>query len=167
MRLATCLLLSLALPARLAAQTDAEVARVTERLVPALVEIRHDLHRNPELSNRETRTAGVVERELRRLGLEVRTGVAKTGVIGILRGAKPGRTVGVRADMDALPVGETTEVPYRSTATTQYLGRDVGVSHACGHDVHVAVALGVAEVLAGMRQKLAGTVVFVLSLIHI
>ena len=161
MRLATCLLLSLALPARLAAQSDADVARATERLVPALVEIRHDLHRNPELSNRETRTAGVVERELRRLGLEVRTGVAKTGVIGILRGAKPGRTVGVRADMDALPVVEATEVPYRSTATTQYLGRDVGVSHACGHDVHVAVALGVAEVLAGMRQKLAGTVVFV------
>jgi amidohydrolase len=129
--------------------------------MPGLVEIRHDLHRNPELSNAEVRTAGVVERELRRLGLEVRTGVAITGVIGVLKGARPGPVVAVRADMDALPVTETTEVPYRSRAVTQYLGRDVGVSHACGHDVHVAVALGVAEVLSGMRQSLAGTVVFV------
>ncbi|HEX5818134.1 MAG TPA: amidohydrolase [Gemmatimonadales bacterium] len=162
MRAAACLLLLLLVsPAGAVAQSDADVARATERLVPALVAIRQDLHRNPELSNRETRTAGVVERELRRLGLEVRTGVARTGVIGVLRGARPGRTVGVRADMDALPVTEATEVPYRSTATTQYLGRDVGVSHACGHDVHVAVALGVAEVLAGMRRQLSGTVVFV------
>jgi amidohydrolase len=103
----------------------------------------------------------VVERELRRLGLEVRTGMAKTGVIGVLKGGKPGRTIGVRADMDALPVTEATDVPYRSTARAEYLGRDAGVSHACGHDIHVAVALGVAEVLAGMREKLAGTVVFV------
>ena len=149
------------LAARLAAQSDADVARATDRLLPGLVEVRHDLHRNPELSNAEVRTAGVVERELRRLGLEVRTGVAITGVIGVLKGARPGPVVAVRADMDALPVTEATEVPYRSTAVTQYLGRDVGVSHACGHDIHVAVALGVAEVLAGMRQRLAGTVVFV------
>lgn len=149
------------LAARLDAQSDADVARATARLMPGLVEIRHDLHRNPELSNAEVRTAGVVERELRRLGLEVRTGVAITGVIGVLQGARPGPVVAVRADMDALPVTETTEVPYRSAAVTQYLGRDVGVSHACGHDIHVAVALGVAEVLAGMRQALAGTVVFV------
>jgi amidohydrolase len=159
------LILSLTVPAlfaaRLDAQADVEVARATERVMPGLVEIRHDLHRNPELSNAEARTAGVVERELRRLGLEVRTGVAITGVIGVLKGARPGPVVAVRADMDALPVTETTEVPYRSTAVTQYLGRDVGVSHACGHDIHVAVALGVAEVLAGMRQRLAGTVVFV------
>jgi amidohydrolase len=162
MRQLRCLLtLPVVLATRLAAQADADVARATERLVPGLVEIRHDLHRNAELSNREVRTAGVVERELRRLGLEVRTGVAVTGVIGVLKGARPGPVVAVRADMDALPVTETTEVPYRSAAVTQYLGRDVGVSHACGHDVHVAVALGVAEVLAGMRQKLAGTVVFV------
>jgi len=151
----------LVLAARLAAQSDADVARATDRLLPGLVEVRHDLHRNPELSNAEVRTAGVVERELRRLGLEVRTGVAITGVIGVLKGARPGPVVAVRADMDALPVTEATEVPYRSTAVTQYLGRDVGVSHACGHDIHVAVALGVAEVLAGMRQRLAGTVVFV------
>jgi amidohydrolase len=149
------------LTGRVMAQSDADVARATERLLPGLVEIRHDLHRNPELSNAEVRTAGVVERELRRLGLEVRTGVAITGVIGVLKGARPGPVVAVRADMDALPVTEATEVPYRSTAVTQYLRRDVGVSHACGHDIHVAVALGVAEVLAGMRQKIAGTVVFV------
>lgn len=149
------------LPSAARAQSDAEVARATEALVPRLVELRHDLHRHPELSNRETRTAGVVERELRRLGLEVRTGIAGTGVVGVLKGGKPGPVVGVRADMDALPVTEATDVPYRSQATTQYLGREVGVSHACGHDIHVAAALGVAEVLAGMRPKLAGTVVFV------
>ena len=160
-RLLTLMTLPVLLTGRLAAQADADVARATERLMPALVGIRHDLHRNPELSNVEVRTAGVVERELRRLGLEVRTGVAITGVIGVLKGARPGPVVAVRADMDALPVIEATEVPYRSAAVTQYLGRDVGVSHACGHDIHVAVALGVAEVLAGMRQKLAGTVVFV------
>jgi amidohydrolase len=155
------LLLLLAIPARLPAQADAEVARATAAITPRLVELRHDLHRNPELSNRETRTAGVVERELRRLGLEVRTGIARTGVVGVLKGGRPGPVVGVRADMDALPVTEATDVPYRSQATTEYLGRTVGVSHACGHDIHVAAALGVAEVLAGMRQKLAGTVVFV------
>lgn len=154
------LLLSL-VPAGLVAQSDADVARATDAALPRLVELRHDLHRNPELSNREVRTAGVVERELRRLGLEVHTGIAKTGVVGVLRGGKPGPTVGVRADMDALPVTETSGFPFKSTATATYLGREVGVSHACGHDIHVTVALGVAEVLAGMKAKLAGTVVFV------
>jgi len=140
---------------------DAEVARATERLTPHLVEVRHDLHQHPELSNRETRTGTFVAGELRRLGLEVRTGVARTGVIGVLKGARPGPTVAVRADMDALPVVEQGDLPWRSTVTTTYAGRDVGVSHVCGHDMHVAVALGVAEVLAGMRERLAGTVVFV------
>ncbi len=137
-----------------------QVVRVaTERIMPKLVEVRHDLHRHPELGNREARTAALVARELARLGLEVRTGVAKTGVVGVLRGGRPGRVVGVRADMDALPVTEQTDLPFKSVATTNYLGRETGVSHACGHDIHVAVALGVAEVLAGMRSRLPGTVV--------
>ncbi len=140
---------------------DADIAAATQRILPRLVEIRHDLHRNPELSNRETRTAEVVARELRRMGLEVRTGVARTGVVGVLRGGRPGPAVAVRADMDALPVTEESELPFKSVAKAQYLGRETGVSHACGHDIHVAVALGVAEVLAGRKANLAGTVVFI------
>lgn len=140
---------------------DSQIRAAVERIAPSLIELRHDLHRNPELSNRETRTAGVVARELRRLGLEVREGIAKTGVVGILRGGRPGPVVGVRADMDALPVTEETDLPFRSVARTEYLGRETGVSHACGHDIHVAVALGVAEVLAGERERLAGTVMFI------
>jgi amidohydrolase len=139
---------------------DPEVRAATERILPKLVEVRHDLHRHPELGNRETRTAALVASELRRLGLEVRTGVAKTGVVGILRGKRAGRVVGLRADMDALPVTEKTDVPFKSVETATYLGRETGVSHACGHDIHVAVALGVAEVLSGFRNKLPGTVVF-------
>lgn len=141
--------------------SDAEVTAVVDRIMPRLIEIRHDLHQNPELSNRETRTAGVVARELGRLGLDVRTGIARTGVVGILRGGKPGPVVAVRADMDALPVTEETAIPFRSVARATYLGRETGVSHACGHDIHVAVALGVAEVLAGARAELAGTVMFI------
>ena len=139
---------------------DTELRTATERILPKLVEVRHDLHRHPELSNRETRTAALVARELRRLGLEVRTGVAKTGVVGILRGGRTGRVVAVRADMDALPVTEKTDLPFRSVETATYLGRQTGVSHACGHDIHVSVALGVAEVLSSSRGRLSGSVVF-------
>jgi amidohydrolase len=139
---------------------DAEVRAATERILPKLIAVRHDLHRHPELGNRETRTAALVARELRRLGFEVRTGVAKTGVVGVLRGGRPGRVIGVRADMDALPVTEQTDLPFKSVETTTYLGRETGVSHACGHDIHVAVALGVAEVLSGARNRLPGSVVF-------
>ncbi len=152
---------ALLVAAPLAAQTDAEIAAAVQKVAPRMIEIREDIHRNPELSNRETRTAALVAAELTRLGFEVRTGVAHTGVIGILRGAKPGRVVAVRADMDALPVTEQTDLPFRSVAKATYLGREVGVSHACGHDIHVASELGVANILAGMKQKLAGTVVFI------
>lgn len=152
--------LCLLLPTGVAAQKhEADVRAATERIAPRLIELRHDLHRHPELGNREKRTAGVVARELRRLGLEVRTGVAKTGVVGILRGGRPGPVVAVRADMDALPVTEQIDLPFKSVETTTYLGRETGVSHACGHDIHVTVALGVAEVLGGMRDRLPGTVV--------
>lgn len=141
--------------------TDRAVAAAVDRLVPRIVEIRHDLHQNPELSNRETRTAGVVAEHLRALGLEVRTGVAHTGVVGVLRGGRPGPVIAIRADMDALPVTENTPYPWKSTVRTEYLGNQVGVSHACGHDVHTAVQMGVASVLAGMRQDVAGTVLFI------
>jgi amidohydrolase len=144
------------------AQTaDPRVAAAVERFAPRITEIRHDLHQHPELSNRETRTAGIVAEHLRSLGIEVRTGVAHTGVVGILRGGRPGPTLAIRADMDALPVTEDTPYPWKSTARAEYLGNQVGVSHACGHDVHTAVQMGVASVLAGMRQEIAGTVLFI------
>jgi amidohydrolase len=156
------LALAAAVSAPAAAQdADPAVAAAVDRLTPRIVEIRHDLHQNPELSNRETRTAGVVAAHLRSLGLEVRTGVAHTGVVGVLRGGRPGPVVAIRADMDALPVTEDTPYPWKSVVRTEYLGNQVGVSHACGHDVHTAVQMGVASVLAGMRQDVAGTVVFI------
>jgi len=150
------------LPATLAAQRfDAEVGAAVERLAPRITEVRHDIHQNPELSNREFRTARLVAAHLRSLGMEVDTGIAHTGVVGVLRGGRPGPVVAVRADMDALPVTEDTPYPWKSTVKTEYLGNQVGVSHACGHDVHTAVQMGVASVLAGMRERVPGTVVFV------
>lgn len=157
---ALALAAAIALPAA-AQSADPAVAAAVDRLAPRIVEIRHDLHQNPELSNRETRTAGVVAQHLRSLGLEVRTGIAHTGVVGVLRGGRPGPVIAVRADMDALPVTEDTPYPWKSVVRTEYLGNQVGVSHACGHDVHTAVQMGVASVLAGMRQDVAGTVLFV------
>jgi len=145
----------------LAAQSEAELRAAIERVAPRMIELRQDIHRHPELGNRETRTAGIVADELRRLGLEVRAGVAHTGVIGILRGGRPGPVIAFRADMDGLPVTEQVDLPFKSTVTATYLGRSTGVSHACGHDTHVAAQLGVAAVLAGMRQRLPGTVVFI------
>jgi amidohydrolase len=132
-----------------------------ERALPGLIELRHQIHAHPELSNRETQTAALVAKQLRGLGLEVRTGVAHTGVVAIVRGAKPGPIVAVRADMDALPVTEHTDLPFRSTVRAQYDGQEVGVAHACGHDVHTTVGLGVATVLAGMRASLPGTVLMI------
>jgi amidohydrolase len=131
---------------------DAEVAARVEALLPRLVDTRRDLHAHPELSNREFRTGKIVAEEMRRLGLEVRHPVAKTGVVAVLRGAGDGRVVGVRADLDALPVEERNEAPYRS--------QNPGVMHACGHDAHTAIAIGVAQVLGGLKAHLPGTVVF-------
>ena len=140
-----------------AADTDASL----EQALPHLIELRHDIHQHPELSNRETRTAALVAKEMKALGLEVRTGIAHHGVIALLRGGKPGPVVAVRADMDALPVTEDTDLPFRSTVRTQYNGEEVGVAHACGHDVHTTVGIGVATVLAGMRKELPGTVMMI------
>jgi amidohydrolase len=153
-----------AAPARAVAAAGADSAAVNaavDRVAPAMIEIRHDLHQHPELGNRETRTAGIVADRLRALGIEVRTGVAHTGVLGILRGGRPGPVVAVRADMDALPVTEATDLPFKSTVRTTYNGQDVGVMHACGHDEHTAILLGVAQILSGMRERLPGTVLFV------
>ena len=113
---------------------------------------RRDIHANPELSNREFRTSALVAQHLRSLGIEVQTGVAHTGVIGLLKGGKPGPVIALRADMDALPVVEKTGLPYASTVRGEYQGRDVGVMHACGHDTHVAILMGAAEVLAAVRE---------------
>src|SRR5687767_8016165 len=122
---------------------------------------RRDIHQNPELGNREFRTSALVAAHLRACGIEVTEKVAHTGVVGVLRGGKPGKVVALRADMDALPVAEQTDVPFASKVRSTYNGQDVGVMHACGHDAHVAILLGVAEVLAGVRSELPGTVKFI------
>jgi amidohydrolase len=143
--------------ARLSRGVDARVADV----LPKVVSWRRDIHQHPELGNREVRTAKLVADHLTALGLEVKTGVAHTGVVGILRGGKPGAVVALRADMDALPVVEQVDLPFKSTVKTEYNGQQVGVMHACGHDNHVAILMGVAEVLAGMKAEIPGTVKFI------
>jgi len=138
-------------------EADRRAAEVEDKVVAW----RRDIHENPELGNREFRTAELVAEHLRSLGIEVQTGVAHTGVVGVLRGGRPGPVVALRADMDALPVTEMADVPFASKVRTEYDGQEVGVMHACGHDVHTAVLMGAAEVLAGMRDRLSGTVKFI------
>jgi len=142
----------LAFAAAATAAPDAEIRAATDALAPALVETRRDIHRHPELGNREFRTGKLVAERLRALGLDVRYPVAKTGVVGILKGGRPGAVVAVRADLDALPIQERNDVPYKS--------ENAGVKHACGHDAHTTILLGTAEVLAKMKDRLPGTVVF-------
>ncbi|KAI9020410.1 N-acyl-L-amino acid amidohydrolase [Hyaloraphidium curvatum] len=139
-----------------------DVDALIAKELPAIVELRHDLHQHPELPNREFRTAKIVADYLKQAGVEdIRTGIAKTGVIGVLRGAKPGKTICLRADMDALPVLELQDLPYKSTVVdNDYPGGPFPVMHACGHDTHVAMLLGAAKVLCQMRDQLEGTVVF-------
>ena len=141
----------------LAEEIDRRAADVEARVI----EWRRDIHQNPELGNREFRTAAKVASHLRDLGMDVRTGVAHTGVVGLLRGARPGPVVALRADMDALPVTEQVDLPFASRIRATYNGQDVGVMHACGHDNHVAILMGVAEVLAGLREQLPGSVKFI------
>ena len=130
-------------------------------VLPKVIEWRRHIHQNPELGNREFKTAEYIAAHLRSLGMEVHTGVAKTGVVGILKGGKPGPVVALRADMDALPVAERTDLPFKSTVMAEYNGQQVPVMHACGHDSHVAMLMGAAEVLAGMKKDIAGTVKFI------
>jgi amidohydrolase len=153
-----------AVPTALAAQgatsLHADADRLGARVLPKVVSWRRDIHQHPELSFQETRTAKLVADHLRALGMEVRTGVGGNGVIGVLKGGRPGPVVALRADMDGLPVTEQGDLPFKSTVRTTYNGQDVGVMHACGHDNHVAILMGAAEVLAGMRDRLPGTVKF-------
>jgi amidohydrolase len=141
-----------------AAQPDAQsVAAV----LPQIIAWRRDLHQHPELSNRETHTSKIVADELKKLGYTVRTGLAHTGVTGVLVGGKPGPKLAIRADMDALPVTEAVDLPFASKATGEYLGKTVGVMHACGHDAHTAMLLGLAEIFAGMKEDLPGQVMLI------
>ena len=126
-----------------------------------IIDLRHQIHQYPELGNREYKTAKLVAKHLRSLGIEVETDIAYTGVVGVLKGNKPGPVVAVRADMDALPVTEETDLSFKSTVKTTYLNKEVGVMHACGHDIHTSVQLGVASVLASMKRSLPGTVKFI------
>jgi amidohydrolase len=144
-------------PLRMDVQVDAAAAALEAKVIAW----RRDFHQHPELSNREIRTAGAVAGHLRALGLAVQTGVAHTGVVGLLDSGKPGPVIALRADMDALPVAEQVDLPFASKERTTFNGQDVGVMHACGHDCHVAVLMGVAEILAGMKTQLRGRIKFI------
>jgi amidohydrolase len=153
-----CLLSAGFVPAK---DMSADVDAATAKVMPQVVKWRRHIHENPELSNREVKTAALVAEHMRKLGFEVKTGIAKTGVVGILKGAQPGPVIGLRADMDALPVKERADIPFASKVVADYQGQKVPVMHACGHDTHVAMLMGAAEVLAGMKDKIKGTVVFI------
>ena len=135
--------------------------RESDALLEKITTWRHHLHQNPELSNREFKTAKYIENHLKSLGLEVKTGIAKTGLIAILKGSKPGPMVALRADMDALPVVEKTGLPYASKEKAIFNGLDVGVMHACGHDAHMAILMGVAEFFSKHRNRIAGSIMFI------
>ena len=143
-----------------AAETSQVQAMVQQQL-PQVTQWRRDLHKHPELSNREVRTSALVARELKKMGLEVHTGIAKTGVVALLKGDLPGPRLAIRADMDALPVTEEVDLPFASKATGEYRGKQTGVMHACGHDTHTAMLLGIAQALTGMKKQLHGSVLFV------
>jgi len=157
-------LLLLTLPVATAAQPGAFDTRIRESVArheAAIVAVRHRIHQHPELGNREFETSRLVAEHLSRLGYEVRTGVAHTGVVALLEGGRPGPLVALRADMDALPVTEATDFPFRSTVRAEWDGQEVGVMHACGHDVHTSVLLGTAAVLADLRADLPGAVLLI------
>ena len=137
------------------------INKKADSLQSQIVAWRRDFHEHPELGNREFRTSGIVAKYLQSLGIQVKTGVATTGVVGILVGGKPGPVVALRADMDALPVTERTPVPFASKVKTMYNGAEVGVMHACGHDTHISILMGVAQVLSSMKSELHGTVKFI------
>lgn len=145
------------------AQTNSRaiISKKADALEKQIIAWRRDFHEHPELGNRETRTAGVIADYLKSLGMEVKTGVATTGVVGLLKGGKPGPVVALRADMDGLPVTERVDVPFASKVKTQYNGQEVGVMHACGHDSHISILMGVANVLSSMKADLRGTVKFI------
>jgi amidohydrolase len=161
MKISTSFLCLLACATINAQSIQQQVDQKAKALSSKLIEWRRHLHQHPELGNREFKTAAFIAAHLRKLGIEVQTGVAKTGVVGILRGGKPGPVVALRADMDALPVLERVNVPFASKDSADYLGQQMPVMHACGHDSHVSILMGTAEVLAGMKKDIAGTVKFI------
>ena len=142
----------------------AELKNQIDPLMNKVIDWRHDIHQNPELSNREYRTSKKVENHLRSLGIKVETKIAYTGVVGLIEGSLPGPTIALRADMDALPVVEKTGLPFASKDKTKYLGQTVGIMHACGHDAHVAILMGVAEFLSKNKDKLKGNVMLIFQL---
>lgn len=154
-----------AVPSQQSSELEATLLALVEeradRLADKVLAWRRDIHAHPELGNREFRTARLVAEHLVALGLEVKTEVAHTGVVGVLRGSRPGPVVALRADMDALPVTEQVDVPFASTVRTHYDGAEVGVMHACGHDCHTAVLMGVAELFAGIAEQLPGVIKFI------
>jgi amidohydrolase len=158
--LSVLVLCSITVPA-FAIDMSREIDAATAKLMPSIIQWRRHIHQNPELGNREVKTAKYVEDHLRKLGMEIKTSIARTGVVGILKGSQPGPVIGLRADMDALPVTERNALPFASKVVGEYNGQPVGVMHACGHDTHVAMLMGAAEVIAGMKDKLKGTVVFI------
>ncbi|HYM93191.1 MAG TPA: amidohydrolase [Chitinophagaceae bacterium] len=138
-----------------------KISIAADKIESKCIAWRRDFHQHPELGNREFRTAKIIADHLKALGLEVKEGVAKTGVVGILRGAKPGPCIALRSDMDALPIIEKANVPFASVEKSTYNGQEVGVMHACGHDSHIAILMSVAEILSGMKNDLSGTVKFI------
>ena len=145
----------------IAQQFQKVIGEKATSVLPSVIEWRRYLHQNPELSNREFKTAEYIAAHLISLGLEVQTGIAKTGVVGILKGGKPGPIIALRADMDALPVKERVDIPFASKAVGEYLGNEVPVMHACGHDIHMAILMGTATVLSSMKKDIAGTIKFI------
>ncbi len=141
--------------------TTQDIDRLAKEIEAKVIEWRRDIHQHPELGNREVRTGKLVAEHLQKLGLEVKSGVAKTGVVAVLKGGKPGPVVALRADMDALPVVEAVDLPFASKVKGEYEGKEVGVMHACGHDTHVAILMGVAEMFAKVKDQLPGTIKFI------
>jgi len=133
---------------------EATIKASADKIEQQVIGWRHDIHQNPELGNHETRTSAIIARHLQSLGIEVKTGIAVTGVVGILRGEKPGPVIALRADMDALPVTEKNDLTFASKAIAVYGGKETGVMHACGHDAHVAILIGVAEILSENQRML-------------
>ncbi|WP_199502020.1 amidohydrolase [Mucilaginibacter conchicola] len=154
-------LTAIGLPAFAQVNLKSQAAKKADALEQKVIAWRRDFHEHPELGNREVRTSGIIAKHLQSLGIEVQTGVATTGVVGLLKGGHPGPVVALRADMDGLPVTERVNLPFASKVKTQYNGQDVGTMHACGHDSHMAILMGVAEILSGMKKDLHGTVKFI------
>lgn len=156
-----CLLIVFFSTAQVSSSLQAKIDKQAKEIESRMIEWRRNLHQNPELSNREFKTAAKVTEHLKSLGIEVQTGVAHTGVVGILKGAKPGPVIALRADMDALPVSERNSLPFASKEKATFNGLETGVMHACGHDAHVAILMSVAEILSKNKNALKGTIKFI------